>query len=71
MKQGKLFVNDIERYAIDEYTQLRCGDEVELSIDGEHWVETIIEHSDCYNGYYAVANPDIDLKGLYCRIKGW
>ena len=71
MKQGKLFVNEIGRYAIDEHTQLHCGDVVELSLDGVHWFETAIEHADCYNGYYAVENPDLNLKGLYCRIKGW
>ncbi len=67
MKQGKLYLNEIGRYAIDEYTELRSGDIVEISLNGNEWIKTAIEHADCYGGYYATINPDMSLNGLYCR----
>ncbi len=67
MKQGKLYLNSIGRYAIDEQTELRSGDIVEISLDGVNWLKTAIEHEISYGGYYATINPKISLKGLYCR----
>jgi hypothetical protein len=67
MKQGKLYLNEIGRYAIDEYTELKSGDIVEVSLDDKNWLKTAIEHADYHGGYYATINPKMSLKGLYCR----
>ena len=62
--KNTLILNKNKRYEFNGY-ELHCGDVVEISIDGVNWVKTRIEYSD---RYYAVANPDLSLRGLYCRF---
>ncbi len=56
MKEGYLFLNESERYAIDEY-YWTCGDGIEIFDDGE-WIKGTVEaNSD--GEYYAT-------DGLWC-----
>lgn len=64
-KQGKLFLNDVERLALDKWTDFHCGDVIELELCGV-WVRTRIE----MNGrgeWYAVGLPGLKLVGLTAR----
>ncbi len=63
--EGKLYLNDVERLALDKWVEFHCGDVIELSLNGV-WVRARIE----MNGrgeWYAVGLPGLKLKGLTAR----
>ena len=69
--EGKLAKNEIGRYEIvsegrSPY-ELRSGNVFEVKVSG-HWVETSMEFSKGYGGYYATEFPKLRLAGLMGRV---
>ena len=65
-KVGKLYLNEVNRLAIDRWTEFHCGDVVSLHLNGT-WVETRIE----MNGrgeWYAVGLAGLRLEGVIAGV---
>lgn len=63
--------NKINRYELDELTELRCGDVIDVFIfepgqENGKWVKATIEHDG--NDYYAVGYKNLCLQGLWAKI---
>ena len=71
MKQIKqLRKNKINRYELDELTELRCGDVIDVFVFEQEekgkWVTVTIEHDG--KDYYAVEYKNLCLQGLWAKI---
>jgi hypothetical protein len=66
--EGKLYLNNSKRLAINEWTYFTCGSAIELKICGQ-WIKTRIE-ADANGKYYAVGlkYKQSDLIGIIARV---
>jgi hypothetical protein len=66
MIEGLLQKTKIERWSVDDDSEITSGDVIEVCVDG-HWIQTRIEHDG--KEYYSVI-PGIHLyEGMKVRIK--
>lgn len=64
---GKLYLNENDRLALDEWHELHCGNCLQLKLC-DKWVNTRIE-ADFYTGeWYAVGLRGLKLEGVLARI---
>lgn len=65
MNAGKLYINDCDRLAIDEWTEFHCGDLISLKLC-DKWITTRIEMNGA-GQWYAVGLPGLRLAGLTAK----
>ena len=68
LKEGKLYVNENGRMAIDERTEFHCGDPISVCVMGV-WLDTRIEMTFDTDEWYAVGLRGMSLVGVLARCK--
>ena len=72
-KEGKLYLNENGRLALDRYNEFHCGDVVEVKLDEEgEWVTVRIE-MDTYGDWYLTGGVECSFRitnivGLTARM---
>lgn len=70
--EGTLYLNRVDRYAINDEVYFKLGDTIEILLEDEKsnskiWIVSTIEHNG--RDYYIKSKPELKLNGLYARYR--